>query len=188
MSAVPVRPGFPEPVLVARAFFEEGIRHLEDACLLHGFSRYPASIASAIKGAEFGVKFILILDGAMGWWDKMFTTHSPFSDISRLPPFDSHIVTLTAYSATLVQDVKAMENLVPAKPGGTFDIEAQQNPEYPFLSYEARSSAFALNKPATHFAEADSKKYYSAAQDLLTAVATQYATVSGWKLTIPASL
>lgn len=67
MSIVPPRAGFPEPVIVARAFFEEGIRHLEDAQILHNLSRYPASIASAMKAAEFGVKSVLILDGALGW-------------------------------------------------------------------------------------------------------------------------
>lgn len=118
----------------------------------------------------------------------MFTTHRPLSDISRLPPFDHHVIALSTERETLVLDVKAMENLAPAKPGGTFDIEAQQNPEYPFLSYEAKSGAFALSKPSAHFGDADSRKYYNTAQDLLTAVTTQYVTVGGWGLTLPGPL
>ena len=188
MSIVPPRAGFPEPILVARAFFEEGIRHLEDAQILHPLSRYPASIASAMKAAEFGVKAVLILDGALGWWDKMFTTHSPLSDISRLPPFDHHVIALSTDRKTLVLDVKAMEDLAPAKPGGAFDIEAQRNPEYPFLSYETKSGIFALSKPSTHFAESDSKRYYNTAQDLLTAITAQYTAVGGWGLTLPSAL
>lgn len=188
MSIIPPRDGFPAPVLVARAFFEEGVRHLEDAQTLHTLSRYPASIASAMKAAEFGIKAILILDGALGWWDKMFITHSPLSDISRLPPFDHHVVTLSNYSQTLVLDMKAMENLVPAKPSGAFDIEAQQNPEYPFLSYEAKSGTFALNTPSIHFGEPDSKKYYNTAHELLTAITAQYATVGVWGVALPNSL
>ena len=182
------RTGFPDQTLLAQTFFEEGIRHLEDAQILHQAGRYPAAVASAMKAAEFGVKAVLILDGAMGWWDKMFITHSPLGDISNLPPFDYHLVLLTAYSKTLVQDVKYMEKLSPAKPGGSFDIEAQQNPEYPFLSYAPGSSTFALTKPSTHFGDADSRKYCNTAQDLLTAITTQYAAIGGWGLTLPASL
>lgn len=182
------RTGFPDHTPFAQAFFEEGVRHLEDAQILHRAGRYPAAVASAMKAAEFGVKAVLILDGAMGWWDKMFTTHSPLGDISNLPPFDYHLVLLTAYNKTLVQDVKYMEKLSPAKPGGSFDIEAQQNPEYPFLSYAPGSSTFALSKPSTHFAEADSRKYYNTAQDLLTAITTQYATVGDWGIALPEAL
>ena len=65
------RPEFPAGEALARSFFEEGIRHLEDAEALYQAQRYPATIASALKAAEFGVKAIIIkaiiiLDGAMG--------------------------------------------------------------------------------------------------------------------------
>jgi hypothetical protein len=85
MSGTFPSPSFPHSSILARTFFEEGIRHLEDAHILHKSQRYPAAIASAMKAAEFGVKSVIILDGAMGWWDKMFTTHSPLSDINALP-------------------------------------------------------------------------------------------------------
>ena len=189
------RPEFPTSEALARSFFEEGIRHLEDAGLLHQAQRYPATIASALKAAEFGMKAIIILDGAMGWWDGIFATHIPLSNIDsrdNKPFFQHHITALTNYKGTLVRAVRELEELAPAKPGGSYDLKSQQNPEYPFLTYQSgtsgQSGAFRLNKPSTHFAEADSRKYYNTAQDLLTAVTTQYATVSGWNLTIPASL
>ncbi len=189
MSSASGYPPFPEGDALAQAFFGEGLRHLEDAQILHKAGRYPAAIASAMKAAELGVKSIIILGGAMGWWDRVFTTHSPLGDISGLPIFEHHIQTITAYNGTLVSDVMVMEKLAPAKPGGSYDIGSQQNPEYPFLSYQralgTNPGEFRLNKPSMHFGEADSRRYYNTAQDLLTAVATQYATVSGWVLAIP---
>ena len=191
MSIMPY-PQFPNADALARAFFEEGIRHLEDAQILHAAHRYPAAIASAMKAAEFGIKTIIILGGAMGWWDKVFTTHRPLDEMNKLPVFEHHIQAITAYNGTLVSDVRVMEGLSPGKPGGRFDIDAEQNPEYPFLSYQEASAAssgeFRLNKPSTHFGEADSKKYYNTAQDLLTALTVQYAAVGIWGVAVPASI
>ena len=193
MSTILSRPEFPSGSVLARSFFEESIRHLEDAYVLHQAQHYPAAIASAMKAAEFGVKTVIILDGAMGWWDKIFLTHSPLSDMDSKdkPYFQPHIETLTNYRDTLVAEVKLMEKLSPAKPGGSYEIETQRNPEYPFLSYQSGSAGqpgkFRMNRPSTHFSEADSKNYYNTAQDLLTAVASQYATIGTWGLAIPSS-
>ena len=192
MHSASPQPRFPKEGDLARAFFEEGVRHLEDAHILYEASRHPAAIASAMKAAEFGVKAILVLDGAMGWWDKIFTTHSPLSDMDNFPIFRHHIVTLGGHRATLVVDVKEMEKLAPARPGGSYDIEVQKNPEYPFLSYQSNpatnSGEFHLDKPSEHFKGTDSKRYYNTAQDLLTAAATQYATIGSWAITIPGPL
>ena len=189
MRNILVRPGFPQSGVLAQAFFEEGIRHLEDASVLHKSGRYPAAIASAMKAAEFGVKAVVILDGALGWWDKVFTTHSPLSDINNLSPFDYHVITLAGYNKTLVAEVMVMEKLAPTRPSGVYDIEVQKNPEYPFLSYHpeptTNSGDFLLSKPSSYFGEADSKKYYNTAQDLLTAVTTQYAVIGSWDIAIP---
>jgi len=188
----PPRPEFPSGGVLARVFFEEGIRHLEDANALHQACRFPAAIASAMKAAELGVKAMIILNGAMGWWDKVFMTHSPLGDISSLLIFRHHVVALTGYKRTLVADVIDMERLAPARPGGAYDINEQKNPEYPFLSYHPNpaedSGAFRLGRPSTHFVQSDSTKYYNTAQDLLTAVASQYVTIGGWGLALPAAL
>jgi hypothetical protein len=76
MSITSPYPRFPDGDTLALAFFEEGIRHLEDARILHEGACYPAAISSAMKAAEFGVKSVIILGGAMGWWDKVFTTQT----------------------------------------------------------------------------------------------------------------
>lgn len=118
MSSVSPHPQFPNADALAQTFFEEGIRHLQDAHILYEARRFPAVIASAMKAAEFGVKTIIILGGAMGWWDKVFTTHSPLSDIDNNIALQYHVVTLANYNRTLINDVKAMEKLSPGRPGG----------------------------------------------------------------------
>ncbi len=126
----------------------------------------------------------------MGWWEKVFTTHSPLGDIKNLPIFQHHVNALERYKGTLVSDVIVMEKLAPARPGGSYELEVQKNPEYPFLSYHvsltASSGEFRLDKPSTHFGEADSRRYYNTAQELLTAVLTLYPQVTSWELVIPA--
>ena len=125
----------------------------------------------------------------MGWWERVFLTHTPLTEMNNSPLFRNHILKLASYKATLGAEVMLMESLAPAKPGGSYEIEKQQNPEYPFLSYHQASGTdpggFRLNKPSTHFGEGNSKRYYNTAQDLLTAVATQYAVIGGWGLAIP---
>ncbi len=188
-------PQFPEDDALGRAFFEESIRHLEDARVLHEAGRYPAAITSAMKAAELAIKCVVVLGGALGWWDKIFSTHSPLSAISdsrTFPYFQYHIVALGQKDKTLVAEIKKMEKLAPLSPSGPYSLDDQQNPEYPFLSYQTASEGvpaeLRLNKPSTHFTQFDSRKYYSTAQDLLTAVAAQYATVGGWGLAVPPAL
>ena len=191
MSGASPSPGFPDSRELAHAFFEEGVRHLEDAHVLHEAQRYPASIASAMKAAEFGIKAVIILDGAMGWWDKIFTTHSPMSDINSLPFFRHHVIALGGHSLTLVADIMAMESLAPRSPGkANFDVESAKNPEYPFLSFDRLpgGGAFQLARPSTYFTASHSKDNYNTAQDLLAAVSSQYPAVASWGLTVPARL
>lgn len=170
--------------------FAEGIRHLEDARLLHEAQRYAAAIASATKAAELGIKTVIILDGALGWWGKTFTTRSPLTDVKGLPIFRHHVVMLEEYRSTLIREVVELEGLAPTRPGAkAFDIELERNPEYPFLSHKVDPATgageFRLDPPSSYFVEADSRRYYNTAQDLMMAVAAQYATVGGWGIVIP---
>ncbi len=80
---------FPDKDVLACALFKEAIRHQEDARILHDAQRYPAAIASAMKAAELGVKTIIVLDGALGWWDKTFMTHSPMTEIKLSAVFST---------------------------------------------------------------------------------------------------
>ncbi len=186
---------FPDDAALGRVFFEESIRHLEDARVLHEADRYPGAITSAMKAAELAIKCVVILGGALGWWDKIFSTHSPLSTISNpqtFPYFQHHIVALGQKDKTLVAEIKKMEKLAPLSPSGPYSPDDQQNPEYPFLSFQAASdnapAEFRLNKPSTHFTHSDSQKYYNTTQELLTAVTAQYATVGDWGLAVPPPL
>lgn len=186
---------FPDSSALGRVFFEEGVRHLEDARILHEAARYPAAIASAMKAAELTIKSVVILGGALGWWDKIFTTHSPLSAISdsrTFPYFQHHIVALSRTDKTLVAEIKKMEKLAPLSPSGPYSLDDQKNPEYPFLSYQPATedalAEFRLNKPSTHFTQSESQAYYNTAQDLLTAAAAQYPVVGGWGLVLPSAL
>lgn len=184
---------FPDKNKFARVLFEEGIRHLEDAHILHNARRYPAATASAMKAAELGVKTIIVLDGALGWWDKTFTTHSPLTDIKALPFFNHYIKTLGEYRLALIEEVVEMESLAPTRPGAkAYDIQREQNPEYPFLSYiidpVTRDGAFRLDAPSSYFTEAHGRRYFNTAQDLLNAITTQYTDVAQWQLVLPKSL
>ncbi len=184
---------FPDKNALAHALFKEGIRHLEDACVLHDKQRYPAAIASAMKAAELGVKTVVVLDGALGWWEKLFTTHSPLTEIKELPIFRHHRTILENHRSTLIREVVELESLAPTRPGArAYDIQHEQNPEYPFLSHTidntTRAGSFRLDAPSSYFLEADSKKYFNTAQDLLNAITTQYIDVAQWQLTLPESL
>ena len=121
---------FPDGNALGRVFFEEGIRHLEDAGILHEAARYPAAIASAMKAAELTIKSVVILGGALGWWDKIFSTHSPLSAISdsrTFPYFQHHIVALGQKDKTLVAEIKKMEKLAPLSPSGPYSFDDQMN-------------------------------------------------------------
>ncbi len=181
---------FPDKDVLARVLYTEGIRHLEDSRVLHKSERYPGAIASAMKAAEMGIKTIVVLDGAMGWWDKTFVTHSPLTDIKALAIFRHHVATLEEYRSTLLREVVEMESLAPTKPGAkAFDIELEKNPEYPFLSYKVDSvtgsGEFRLDAPSSYFLGPDSQRYFNTAQDLLNAVTTKYPKVRLWNLDLP---
>ena len=140
-----------------------------------------------------GIKTMIVLGNALGWWDKIFTTHSPLTDIKALPTFQSHIKILEGYSRSLIVDVVELESLAPIRPGGNYDINTQKNPEYPFLSFLSfnpvtNTGGFRLDAPSSYFFDADSQKYFNTAQDLLTAITVHYAIVHNWKLVIPASI
>lgn len=190
---LPSSPHFPDKDVLARVMFEEGIRHLEDARFLHEARRYAAAIASTTKAAELGMKTVIILDGALGWWDKTFTTHSPLTDVKGLPIFRHHVVMLEEYRSTLIREVVELEGLAPTRPGAkAFDIELERNPEYPFLSYKVDPATgageFRLDAPSSYFVEAESQKYFNTAQELLNAVTIKYITVGQWTLSLPEKL
>ena len=130
--------GFPEKEAFYHAFFAEAARHLEDARILHEAGRYPASITSSMKATELGMKCVFILDGALGWWDKLFTSHKPFEEAKTHVILKHHVEALFKANAALEAGTQRLERLVPNQPGKqNFEIEKEANSEYPFVSEEA---------------------------------------------------
>lgn len=109
---------FPSSADVAFAFYTEAIRHFEDAHFLKE-SRYAASIASSQKAAELAIKSLFLFDGVLGWWDKLFDTHSPLKSISASTGhvLSRHIGRILAVDQDLVDEIKLLESLAPEKPG-----------------------------------------------------------------------
>ena len=175
---------FPDAEAFGRAMFEEGLRHLEDAYVLHKAGRLPGAITSSMKAAELGFKTVLILEETFGWWESVTKSHSPMGDAS------SHAVlsqVVTRFSPSLVSLIKEMERLSPAQLGKkafSNQNSDERNPEYPFVLVNGTSVS--LGKPSDYFVNPQiSRNYYEAARELLTAIVLQYATIGAWGLTIP---
>jgi len=184
---------FPEREEFAKAFFREGLRHLEDARILLLANRIPASIASSAKAAEIVFKSVLILDGAMGWWGGLLTTHKPVTEVKSHLLLMRHSEELEKHRPLLISDVIGLEGLAPSRAtakGAEKDFNQQEvNPEYPFLLYDAISlPALQLREPANHFHEDDGIKFYVIARELASAILARYSDVAAWEFVLPAAL
>jgi HEPN domain-containing protein len=185
------RIAFPHQDEYAREFFGEAVRHLEDARTLHRMKRYAEAITSAMKAAELGVKAVLILDGSMGWWEKLQQTHTPLDDMRHHPVLKYHYQRLEQHDhGVLVADVMLLEKLVPSRPGaGSLDLATQENPEYPFFFLDPGHSGVPpsshLVGPRHHFTETDSTEHYRTARRLLGVYQTLYPQVKAWKHRLP---
>ena len=185
--------GFPEKEPFAHAFFAEAARHLEDARILHKAQRYPASITSSMKAAELGMKCVFILDGALGWWDKLFASHKPFEDAKTHVILLYHAETLFKANASLKAGTQRLERLVPNQPGKqNFDPEKEENTEYPFVSVEYDNqngrACVRVNEPRLYFDSSKSEDLYRIARDVLTAVQAAYPPVAAWQIVLPPAL
>jgi len=186
----PARPAFPDRDVYAHAFFSEAIRHLEDASVLHHAGRYAGAITSALKGAELGIKAALILEGAMGWWDRLQQTHKPLEEIRGHPVLKHHFDMLEQQQPLLTVKVVAMEKLAPARPDAkSFSFETQANTEYPFFYLQAepatRVDTAHLARPSEYFSQSDSLSYLRAVHELLTAYQTLIPAIAAWGCSVP---
>ena len=64
---------FPSSDSLARAFYKEAVRHLTDAHCLHTVGSAAGAITSAMKATELGAKSVLILENALGIYDRVLT-------------------------------------------------------------------------------------------------------------------
>jgi len=182
---------FPDPPALARAFYEEAVRHLTDGYCLHQHGSAAGAIASAMKAGELGAKSVLILQNAMGIYDRVFNTHKPYTELESHPILRRLTHDLDAFRANLSLEVREMEGLEP-KPFGKRNFEAAEaNTEYPFLlrtTAPSGASETEIRRPQVYFTQADSLRYCRIAHELLTALPTLEAVIASWRLVLPPRL
>ena len=131
---------YPNTEVFARAMFEEAIRHLEDAHVLHSAGRLPGAITSSMKAAELGFKSVLVLEGAFGWWENVTKSHSPVTDASSHPALGRVV---SSFAPSVVSLIKEMERLAPSQIGkkafNNQNNQEERNPEYPFVLFDGMS-------------------------------------------------
>ena len=189
------RVAFPHADEFARKFFVEAVRHLGDARVLHKARRYPGAITSSQKAAELAIKAVLVLEGALGWWDKLQQTHRPLEEIQNHAVLTHHFQQLQNHGPTLIAGVTALERLAPARPEKKeFRFETEVNTEYPFF-YLRRPAAGTTGPttshfqgPSEYFTEAESLEHYRTAHELLKVYQGLYLQVRRWKPRLPKPL
>ncbi len=101
---------FPGPEVLARAFYEEAVRHLTDSYCLHHGGSAAGAIASAMKAGELGAKSVLILQNALGIYDRVFNTHKPFGkrnfEAGEANPEYPFLLKAISSSGTLTAEVR----------------------------------------------------------------------------------
>jgi len=179
---------FPHPEDFARAFYQEGVRHLTDAHCLHGNGAWAGAITSAMKAGELGAKAALIQQNAMGVYDKMFNTHKPYTEMENHPILKRLAHDLEMHRRNLSLEVREMEALEPSLFGRRNFEAAEANTEYPFLmkvTDAAGDTKVVIQSPEHFFDLAKSERYCRIAYDLLLALAALYSPIATWKITLP---
>ena len=180
MEASPLYPRYED---MARSFFLEAARHLEDSRFLHVNGRYAAAVASASKAAELAIKSAVIVENAFGWWDKLFKTHEPFKAISDHRILNS--VRKQLVQAGLETSLQKLESYIPVALG---TLDNEDNPEYPWLDYDPTSSKVVLKLPSIELTEILSLEQYRTAHRTLIAFALAYPEIQDWNVTLAAEL
>jgi hypothetical protein len=155
--------------------------------------RYPGAITSSMKAAELGIKAALIVDGSLGWWDRLQQTHKPLEDIRSHGVLQCHYQALHQHAPALITGVAALEKLVPSRPDiQKFSEETEANAEYPFFYLEPSTAGAPATShlvgPSEYFTESHSRDHYRAAHDLLTAYRTLYIQIRSWNHRLPRPL
>lgn len=184
-------PAFPDAATLSRAFFEEAIRHLEDAHLLHINGRYAAAITSVMKASELALKSACILEGAMGWWKDIQTTHKVLEAIGNNVLLSRLVGCLDTYQHGLRAKALILEKLIPEAPKMSFnDLRnyAPENTEYPFLmiAHDAAIGDYraSIECPQIFFDQSRSQRLYNIARDVLLAITAAYPMIASWALTV----
>jgi len=150
---------------LARAFFKEAVRYLEDAKTLHVAGSYAGSIANDLKAVEFGLKALLLLDGTAAFLTNLFQTHDVFTRImqSKDIVFGIHIQNIDTIYQGLSGDIKTLEKLNPSSLNlEKISNDEPVNPEYPFYLKPPNSSV-TLYLPSRYFNQTDSETHFHTA-------------------------
>jgi len=178
---------FPKEAEMAEAFFREAARHLQDARILHRSGRHPASVTSAMKAVELGLKSILLLYGATGWLSSALQTHKVFGELKKTVPLTQKLMNaLSNYDTSLPSDIELLEELTPFKPDvKKLEMSDAANTEYPFFALVPGSrstSTFQLYEPETYYSSANSQKHFRTAHRLLSALQALSPEIKAWKI------
>lgn len=163
----------------AQSFFAEAVRHLVDARVLHRNGRFAASITSSMKAAEFATKAALVLEGGLGFYEKLFGSHKPLTDTEGQRLFENLGALLDRARPGLRDDLKILEALTP-QPFGAKKFDADEtNTEYPYLERNPHPLGLGmvvahLVSPHARFDDMDSKKHYSVARETITLLSGAY--------------
>ncbi len=184
---------FPREEKLAKAFFQEAARHLQDARIFYRNQRHPGSITSSMKAVELSLKSILFLHGAVGWLDSALQTHKVFAEISKTPFLTQHFLdALSNYDTALLSDLALLEELVPFKPDiKKLEMSHAANTEYPFFAFvpgPPPSTTFQLYTPETFYTASDSRKHFLTAHRLLSALQALFPETKAWKIRLCRSL
>lgn len=182
---------FPKDEDVARAFFAEAVRHLQDARVLHVSTRYAAAMTSSMKAVELSLKSLLIVHGASRWLDNALNSHAVLKEMSNVTSVSEPLLdAIETFDSTLLGDIKLLEKLVPSKINVsrlTFDEAA--NTEYPFLAFDPSAiSTLTLYSPSHAFRDADSLHSFRTAYRLLHALKSLSPEIQVWKTRLCRSL
>lgn len=152
---------YPTPAEYACAFFDEAVRHLTDAHILHVDARYAACVQSCTHASEKAVKAQVFLRGGWYWTDKLKTTHEPLMKLLRNEPLLRPIYeTIRSAMPPLESDIKLLEEYTPSK--------ERENCEYPYLAAVVHRPGsddvtdVTLKRPELEFSEAKSLAAYCA--------------------------
>ncbi|GAB4451784.1 MAG: hypothetical protein OHK0029_01570 [Armatimonadaceae bacterium] len=170
---------YPSANETAIALFDEAVRHLTDARILFDQGRYPAAITSAHKAQELAVKAALVLENAMGFWEKLFKTHKPLTEISASPALNILNNMLNARRRGLAAEAQALEKFEPK--------EFTTNTEYPF--HPPAIVPVSWVSPADEFAENDARRWFNVAHEVVEEIQNRHVIqLAQTREPLPASL
>jgi hypothetical protein len=141
-----------------------------------------------MKAAELAVKPALILENAMGLYERIFGTHKPLTEIENHAVLRRLIPMLEAQRSDLSLELRAMESLEPTPFGKRL---GEANTEYPFLMKmtDASGNTVArLQAPEAYFRPVDGLRYYRLSRELLAVLPALYDEMKRWKVRLPRDL